>query len=44
MLDNEKSEIWVVDEGRVDKFNGDFEDYRDQLVKEISAELDDDYD
>jgi ATP-binding cassette subfamily F protein 1 len=44
VLDNEKSEIWVVDEGRVDKFNGDFEDYRDQLVKEISAELDDDYD
>ena len=43
VLDNEKSEIWVVDEGRVDKFAGDFEDYRNQLVKEISAELDDDY-
>ena len=42
-MDNEKSEIWVVDEGRVDKFAGDFEDYRNQLVKEISAELDDDY-
>jgi len=24
----------------VTKFNGDFEDYRDQLVKEIAAELD----
>ena len=32
-----------MDEGRVDKFAGDFEDYRNQLVKEISAELDDDY-
>ena len=26
-----------------DKFAGDFEDYRNQLVKEISVELDDDY-
>ena len=43
VLDNEKSEIWVVDEGRVDKSAGDFDDYRNQLVKEISAELDDDY-
>ena len=42
VLDDEKSEIWVVDEGRVDKFNGDFAEYRKQLVAEIAAELDDD--
>ena len=41
VLDDEKSEIWVVDEGKVDKFNGDFEEYRKQLVAEIAAELDD---
>ena len=41
VLDDEKSEIWVVDEGRVDKFNGDFAEYRKQLVAEIAAELDD---
>ncbi len=40
VLDAETSEIWVVDEGRVDKFNGDFEEYRKQLVAEIAAELD----
>jgi ATP-binding cassette subfamily F protein 1 len=39
-LDDEASEIWVVDDGVVTKFNGDFEDYREQLVKEIAAELD----
>jgi len=30
----------VVDEGRVDKFDGDFAEYRKQLVAEIAAELD----
>lgn len=40
VLDDETSEIWVVDDGVVTKFNGDFEDYRDELVKEIAAELD----
>ena len=40
VLDDEMSEIWVVDDGVVTKFNGDFEDYRDELVKEIAAELD----
>jgi len=41
VLDAETSEIWVVDEGKVDKFNGDFTEYRRQLVAEIAAELDD---
>ena len=42
VLDAETSEIWVVDEGEVTKFDGDFEDYRKQLVAEIGAELDED--
>ena len=41
VLDAETSEIWVVDEGEVRKFDGDFEEYRKQLVAEIGAELDD---
>lgn len=40
VLDAETSEIWVVDEGKVDKFDGDFTEYRRQLVAEIAAELD----
>ena len=42
VLDAETSEIWVVDEGEVKKFDGDFEDYRRELVAEINAELDED--
>lgn len=41
VLDAETSEIWVVDEGEVTKFDGDFDEYRRQLVSEIGAELDD---
>jgi ATP-binding cassette subfamily F protein 1 len=41
VLDAETSEIWVVDEGAVTKFDGDFDEYRKQLVAEINAELDD---
>ena len=40
VLDAETSEIWVVDEGTVEKFDGDFQEYREKLVKEIAAELD----
>jgi hypothetical protein len=29
-----------VDEGTVEKFDGDFQEYREKLVKEIAAELD----
>ena len=42
VLDAETSEIWVVDEGEVQKFDGDFQEYRNQLVSEIAAELDED--
>ncbi|KAJ6794851.1 ABC transporter F family member 4 [Iris pallida] len=38
--DEEKSEIWVVEDGTVEKFPGSFEEYKDELVKEIKAEVD----
>lgn len=37
----EKSEIWVVENGTVEAFEGSFEDYKDELIKEIRAEVDD---
>ncbi|KAI3707802.1 hypothetical protein L2E82_36644 [Cichorium intybus] len=36
--DQEKSQIWVVDNGCVDKFDGSFDEYKDELQKEIRAE------
>ena len=33
-------QVWVVDDGRITNYNGYFEDYRDELHKEIAAELD----
>ncbi len=33
-------QVWVVDEGRVDRYDGYFEDFREELHKEIAAELD----
>ncbi|RAL49040.1 hypothetical protein DM860_001360 [Cuscuta australis] len=36
--DEEKSEIWVVEDGTVTTFPGTFVDYKDQLLKEIKAE------
>ncbi|KAK8941773.1 ABC transporter F family member 4 [Platanthera guangdongensis] len=39
--DEEKSEIWVVEEGTVRKFPGSFEDYKEDLLREIKAEVDD---
>lgn len=38
--DEEKSEIWVVDNGSVEKFDGSFEEYKEELQKEIRAEVD----
>ena len=37
--DVERSEVWIVDDGEIEFYSGDFEDYRDELIKEISAEL-----
>ncbi|KAE8683690.1 ABC transporter F family member 4 [Hibiscus syriacus] len=39
--DEEKSQIWVVDNGTVNTFPGAFEDYKEELQREIRAEVDD---
>ncbi|KAL8218586.1 hypothetical protein R6Q57_021959 [Mikania cordata] len=39
--DEEKSQIWVVENGTVEEFDGTFEDYKEELLKEIRAEVDD---
>ncbi|KAH6804622.1 general control non-repressible 4 [Perilla frutescens var. frutescens] len=39
--DEENSEIWVVENGTAETFPGTFEEYKDELVKEIRAEVDD---
>eukprot|EP00878_Enallax_costatus_P024403 GHUV01026041.1.p1 GENE.GHUV01026041.1~~GHUV01026041.1.p1 ORF type:complete len:319 (+),score=112.43 GHUV01026041.1:436-1392(+) len=40
--DEERSEVWIVDDGKITFYNGDFNDYRNELVREINAELDED--
>ncbi|XP_062199001.1 ABC transporter F family member 4-like [Phragmites australis] len=35
----QKSEIWVVDDGTVNKYDGTFEDYKDELMEEIKKEV-----
>lgn len=40
--DAESSEVWLVEDGRVERFNGYFEDYKESLIKEIAAEMDED--
>lgn len=39
--DEERSEIWVVENGTVNGFPGSFEEYKEELVREIKAEVDD---
>ncbi|XVF47264.1 hypothetical protein PTKIN_Ptkin03bG0095400 [Pterospermum kingtungense] len=39
--DEEKSQIWVVDNGTVNTFPGTFEEYKEELQREIRAEVDD---
>lgn len=39
--DEERSEIWVVDNGTVNSFPGTFEEYKEELQREIKAEVDD---
>ncbi|XP_074270278.1 ABC transporter F family member 4-like [Silene latifolia] len=39
--DEERSQIWVVDNGTVEFFPGTFEEYKEELQKEIKAEVDD---
>lgn len=38
--DAERAEVWIVEDGQVQHYDGDFEDYKDELIKEIAAELD----
>eukprot|EP00884_Botryococcus_braunii_P021886 jgi/Botrbrau1/8381/Bobra.0237s0004.1 len=40
--DAERSEVWLVEDGMVTRFDGYFEDYKESLVKEIAAEMDED--
>ncbi|KAF7024521.1 hypothetical protein CFC21_036855 [Triticum aestivum] len=37
--DEEKSQIWVVEDGTVTKYDGSFEDYKDELMAEIKKEV-----
>ncbi|KDD75994.1 hypothetical protein H632_c403p0 [Helicosporidium sp. ATCC 50920] len=39
--DAERAEVWVVEDGRVRRYDGDFEDYKNDLIREITADLDD---
>ncbi|KAL6538122.1 ABC transporter F member 4 [Orobanche gracilis] len=39
--DEERSQIWVVEDGTVRNFDGTFEDYKDDLLREIKTEIDD---
>ncbi|ESQ45978.1 hypothetical protein EUTSA_v10000736mg [Eutrema salsugineum] len=39
--EEDKSEIWVVDDGAVTFFQGTFDDYKEELKTEIKAEVDD---
>jgi ATP-binding cassette subfamily F protein 1 len=39
--DEEKNQIWLVEDGTVRIFPGTFEDYKEDLLKEIKAEVDD---
>ena len=40
--DEERSEIWHVDDGQIERYDGYFSEYRDELIKEIQTELDED--
>ena len=35
-------QVWLVEDGHVERYDGYFADYKDELVKEISAEMDED--
>ena len=40
--DAERSEVWIVDNGVIEHYDGDFEDFKDELISEIQEELDED--
>ncbi len=37
-----RAQVWLVEDGRVTEYPGYFEDYKNELVKEIAAEMEDD--
>jgi len=37
-----RAQVWLVEDGKVTEYPGYFEDYKNELVKEIAAEMEDD--
>lgn len=35
-------QVLVVEDGKIRRYDGDFEDYRQELIREIQKELDED--
>ena len=35
-------QVWLVEDGQVQRYDGYFQDYKEELVKEINAEMDED--
>ena len=42
--DEEAAEVWIVEDGTLKKYQGSFEEYKDELMDEIIAEQDEDED
>ena len=40
--DAERAEVWLVEDGKVMEYDGMFEDYKDDLLAEITADLEED--
>ncbi len=40
--DAERSEVWIVEDGEVANYDGDFQDYKNELIREIAAVMDED--
>ncbi|KAL6782065.1 hypothetical protein ACKKBF_B10535 [Auxenochlorella protothecoides x Auxenochlorella symbiontica] len=40
--DTERAEVWIVEDGTVERYDGDFEEYKEELIKEIAADMDED--
>lgn len=36
------SQVWIVEDGTVERYDGDFEEYKEELIKEIAADMDED--
>ena len=40
VCDDERSQVWIVDNGTVTEYDGSFEDYKAELIAEIVQEQD----